>query len=124
MEAAIAKFLMENEMTPALPYTQPRTKDVFYKKHDYVYDEYYDCSLCPAGEILKISNIKEGYREYKSPKYICAACAFLAQCTESKDHQKVVAGHFRKGYEEEVDHLTPEASKRGKRDLCEAHGNN
>jgi len=62
---AITKFLMENKMTPALPYTRPRTKDGFFRKYDYVYDEFYDCYLCPAGEILKYSTtIKEGYREY------------------------------------------------------------
>jgi hypothetical protein len=29
-------------MTPALPYTRPRTKEGYMKKHEYVYDEYYD----------------------------------------------------------------------------------
>ncbi len=30
---------------------------------------------------------------------------FLAQCTESKDHQKVVTGHIWQKYVEESDHL-------------------
>uniref|UniRef100_UPI001CF94336 IS1182 family transposase n=1 Tax=Metabacillus niabensis TaxID=324854 RepID=UPI001CF94336 len=88
---AITKYLIENDIIPAVPYTRPRTKDGFFRKHEYVYDEHFDCYLCPAGEILKYSTTtKEGYREYKSPKHICATCPFLAQCTESKDHQKVV----------------------------------
>lgn len=33
---AISKYLLENEITPALPYTRPRTKDGFFRKHDYV----------------------------------------------------------------------------------------
>ncbi|WP_436799751.1 transposase [Peribacillus frigoritolerans] len=46
--------------------------------------------LCPSGETLKYSTTnKEGYREYKSPKQICATCSYLSRCTESKDHQKV-----------------------------------
>ena len=103
---AIAKFLFENEMTPALPYTRPRTKEGFFRKHDYVYDEHYDCYLCPAGEVLKYSTTnKEGYREYKSPKHICAVCPFLSQCKESKDHQKVVTRHIWQEYVEEADHL-------------------
>jgi hypothetical protein len=58
---AIAKFLLENEMTPALPYTRPRKKDGFFRKYDYVYDEFYDCYLCPAGEVLNYSTTtKEG----------------------------------------------------------------
>ncbi len=44
---AITKFLFDQEIQPALPYTRPKTKDGFLRKHDYVYDEYYDCYLCP-----------------------------------------------------------------------------
>jgi hypothetical protein len=39
---AIAQYVFENVMTPALPYTRPRTKEGYMKKHEYVYDEYYD----------------------------------------------------------------------------------
>jgi transposase len=103
---AITKYLFENGMTPALPYTRTRTKEGFFRKHEYVYDEHFDCYLCPAGEVLKYSTTtKEGYREYKSPKHICATCPFLAQCTESKDHQKVVTRHIWQEYVEEADHL-------------------
>lgn len=103
---AITRYLLEQEMTPALPYTRPRTKEGFFRKHDYVYDEYFDCYLCPAGEVLAYSTTnKEGYREYKSPKQICATCPFLTRCTESKDHQKVVTRHIWQEYVEEADHL-------------------
>lgn len=103
---AITKYLFENEMTPALPYTRPRTKEGFFRKHDYVYDEHYDCYLCPAGKVLKYSTTnKEGYREYKSPKQVCASCPFLAKCTNSKDHQKVVTRHIWQEHVEEADHL-------------------
>ncbi|MFP3509743.1 transposase [Peribacillus sp. SIMBA_075] len=58
------------------------------------------------GEILKYSTTnKEGYREYKSPKHICKTCSFLSQCTESKDHQKVVTRHIWQENMEEADHL-------------------
>lgn len=103
---AISNYLLENEITPALPYTRPRTKDGFFRKHEYVYDEHFDCYLCPASDVLKYSTTnKEGYREYKSPKHICAKCPFLEQCTESKDHQKVVTRHIWQEYVEEADHL-------------------
>ena len=65
-----------------------------------------DCYICPAGEILTYSTTtKEGYREYKSPKQICATCPFLEQCTQSKDHQKVVIRHIWQEYVEEAEHL-------------------
>ena len=35
---AITSYLFENEMTPALPYTRPRTKEGFFRKHEYVVD--------------------------------------------------------------------------------------
>ncbi len=30
-----------------LPYKRPMTKEGFFKKYEYVYDEYYDCYICP-----------------------------------------------------------------------------
>ena len=35
-----------------MPYKRPMTKKGFFKKYDYVFDEYYDCMICPANEIL------------------------------------------------------------------------
>ncbi|WP_230303367.1 transposase, partial [Peribacillus simplex] len=70
----------------------------------YVYDEHFDCYLCPSGETLKYSTTnKEGYREYKSPKQICTTCSFLSRCTESKDCKKVVTRHIWQTHVEEAD---------------------
>ncbi|MGD6944529.1 IS1182 family transposase [Cytobacillus gottheilii] len=103
---AITKYLIEHEITPALPYTRPRTKDGFFRKHEYVYDEHFDCYICPAGKILNYSTTtKEGYREYKSSKQTCATCSLLHQCTQSKIHQKVVTRHIWQEYVEEAEHL-------------------
>ncbi|MDF9759910.1 hypothetical protein OKW24_001683 [Peribacillus simplex] len=83
---AITSYLFGHKITPALPYSRPRTKEGFFCKHDYVYDEHFDCYPCPSDEILKYSTTnKEGYLEYKSPKHICVTCPFLSKCTESKD---------------------------------------
>lgn len=103
---AIANFLLENQMLPVLPYTRPKTKDGFFRKHDYVYDEHYDCYLCPQGEVLQYTTTtKEGYRQYKSNSSICAECPFLSQCTESKNHQKLIQRHIWEAYVEEAEHL-------------------
>ncbi|MED3761870.1 transposase, partial [Peribacillus frigoritolerans] len=89
-----------------VPYTRPRTKEGFFRKQDYVYDEHFDCYLCPSGETLKYSTTnKEGYREYKLPKQICTTCSFLSRCTKSKDCQKVVTRHIWQTHVEEADHL-------------------
>lgn len=103
---AITNFLLENQMLPVLPYTHPKTKDGFFRKHEYVYDEYYNCYLCPQGQVLKYTTTtKEGYRQYKSNPTICANCPWLLQCTESKNHQKLIQRHIWETYMEEAEHL-------------------
>jgi hypothetical protein len=52
---AITSCLIENEITPALPYTRPGTKEGFFRKHEYVYGEYFDSYLCSVVEVLKYS---------------------------------------------------------------------
>ena len=75
-------------------YSRPKTKDGFFPKYEYVYDEYYDCMICPNNQILNYSTTnREGYREYKSCGATCASCPYLAQCTNSKDHVKMVTRH-------------------------------
>ena len=103
---AIASYLFGNDITPAFPYTRPRTKEGYFRKHEYVYDEHFDCYLCPANETLKYTTTtKEGYRQYKSNPYICADCPFLSQCTQSQTHQKLIQRHVWEEYVEEADHL-------------------
>lgn len=103
---ALTKFLFEHEIQPALPYTRPKTKDGFLRKHEYVYDEYYDCYLCPEGQILEYSTTtKDGKRQYKSNPTQCATCPLLAQCTNSKDHRKIIERHIWAHHVEEADHL-------------------
>lgn len=50
---AIAKLILEDGKVPVMPYKRLMTKKGFFKKQDYVYDEYYDCYLCPQNQVLK-----------------------------------------------------------------------
>ena len=103
---AIAKLLLDDEVLPVFPYKQPMTKEGFFRKHEYVYDEFYDCYICPANKILKYSTTdREGYREYKSNCSDCEACPYLSQCTESKNHVKVVTRHIWEPYMETVEDI-------------------
>ena len=96
---AITNFLLENQMLPVLPYTRPKTKDGFFRKHDYVYDEHNDCYICPNDQTLSyVTTTKEGYRQFKSNPTICANCPFLKQCTESKNHTKLIQRHIWEAY--------------------------
>ena len=90
----IAKLLMDDGITPIFPYTRTRAKKGFFRKNDFIYDEYYDCYICPNNQVLKYSTTnRDGYREYKSNPKLCETCPHIAQCTESKLHQKVVVRH-------------------------------
>lgn len=103
---AITKYLLDRKMLPVLPYTRPRTKTGFFYKNDYVYDEHYDCYLCPEDEILRYSTTnKEGYREYKSLSDVCLHCPSIQKCTASQNKQKVVTRHIWQEYVEETEHL-------------------
>lgn len=100
----IAKQIIDAGRIPSMPYKRPMTKKGFLKKYDYVYDEYCDCMICPANEILKYSTTnREGYREYKSNPAKCAVCPYKEKCTESKTNQKVVMRHIWEKYIELVE---------------------
>ena len=103
---AIARLLLNDGITPILPYKCPMTKEGFYKKYEYVYDEHYDCYICPNNKILAYSTTnREGYKEYKSCGTVCAACPYLKKCTLSKDHVKVVTRHVWEEYMEQCEDI-------------------
>ena len=101
---AIAKKLKDAGIDLVSTYSRPKTKDGFFPKHQYVYDEYFDCYLCPANEVLCYSTTnREGYREYKSDPRVCKHCPYLSQCTQSQAHVKVVARHVWQDAVDEAD---------------------
>lgn len=96
---AIAKMLIDDGIAPIFPYKRPMTKEGFFRKHEYVYDEYYDCYICPNNQVLKYSTTnREGYREYKSNPAVCESCPNLSKCTNSKSHQKLITRHIWEPY--------------------------
>jgi transposase len=77
------------------PYKRPMGKEGFFRPHEYVYDEYYDCVLCPADKALPYRTTnRKGYREYKSDPAVCSGCPMRPRCTESKSCQKTVMRHI------------------------------
>ena len=103
---AIAHQLIEDGIQPLFPYKRPMTKDGFFKKHEYAYDEYNDCYICPENHVLEYSTTnRDGYKEYKSKGYQCKGCASIHQCTESKQHVKLITRHVWEEYMEEAEDI-------------------
>ncbi len=103
---AIAKEVFRDNKILVSSYKRPMTKKGFFKKYDYVYDEYYDCYICPNNEILKYSTTnRDGYKEYKSNHKKCNKCQLRYKCTESKNKTKVINRHIWEDYLEETEHI-------------------
>ena len=101
---AIAKLLLDNQIEPLFPYKRPATKDGFFKKYDYVYDEYHDCYICPGNQLLTYRTTnREGYREYK--RRDCSGCPHLHMCTHSKEQVKLVTRHVWEEYLERTEDI-------------------
>lgn len=97
----IMREIIQRGMIPVVPYKCPMTKKGFFKKTEYVYDEYYDCYICPANKLLHYSTTnREGYREYKSNPLECSQCPYIEKCTMSRNHTKVVTRHIWSEYME------------------------
>ena len=102
----ISKYLLDGGIRPVMPYTRPHTKEGLFRKHDYVYDEYYDCFICPAGQVLPYeTTTRDGYRMYRSDPKKCIQCPFRSQCTESREAVKRLSRHIWADYLDEVEHL-------------------
>jgi transposase len=104
--AAICWRVMKDGKIPVLPYKCPMTKKGFFKKYEYAYDEYYDCYVCPANQVLHYKTTdKEGYRHYESRRAICENCPLKAQCLTSATGKKTILRHVWEGYSEEAEHI-------------------
>jgi hypothetical protein len=110
----IMKQIFDSGRKAATPYKRPMTKKGFFKKYEYIYDEYYDYIICPENQILKYSTTnREGYREYKSNPKQCVNCPSLYKCTESKNHTKIITRHIWEEYIEKAEDIrhTPEGKE-------------
>lgn len=100
----ICKKVIDDKRNISTPYKRPMTSKGFFKSYDYVYDEYYDCIVCPANQVLNYSTTnRNGNREYKSNPVICRDCPHLNSCTHSRNHQKVVQKHIWEDYIERAE---------------------
>ena len=97
----ICKKVFDDSRVLSTAYKRPQTMKGGHDWWKYVYDEYYDCIICPEYQILNYSTTnRDGYREYKSDPKICANCPTRHLCTHSKDCVKTVTRHIWADYVE------------------------
>lgn len=110
----ICKQIIDDLKQPIMPYKRPMGKKGNFKPYEFVYDEYYNCVICPNNEVLKYSTTnRDGYKEFKSNPKICKNCPYLEQCTQSSAHTKIVTRHVWADYIEIAEDIrhTPEGKE-------------
>lgn len=107
----ICKKIFDDGRVISTAYKRPYTMKGGHEWWKFVYDEYFDCVICPEYQTLEYSTTnRDGYREYKSNPEICKNCPTRELCTKSKDCKKTVTKHIWHKYielAEDVRH-TPE----------------
>ncbi len=69
----------------SMPHKQPITRKDVLPWYEYVYNDYYDCVLCPQYKVMEYATTnREGYRKCKSKCYICKDYQVRNQCTVRK----------------------------------------
>lgn len=100
---AICRTIIKDNYTPLMPYKRPMTKKGYFKKYEYVYDEGFDCYLCPNDRVLEYSTTqRNGYKLYKSNPKDCEGCPYIKKCTSSKNKQKIITRHVWEEYKEQA----------------------
>ncbi|MDO4200440.1 MAG: IS1182 family transposase [Clostridia bacterium] len=95
----ICKKVIDDGKEIITPYKRPMTKKGFFHSYEFVYDEYYDCVICPNNKVLKYSTTnRDGYKEFKSNPKDCEKCQYRDKCTNSEIHQKIVTKHIWSDY--------------------------
>lgn len=106
MTPATCRAIVQNDQIPYMPYKRPKIKKGFFKKYEYVYDEEYDCYLCPNDKILMYATTtRNGYRQYKSDPKDCKDCPLRNKCTKSKNMTKVIERHLWEEFREYADEI-------------------
>jgi transposase len=91
----VRKGILERELFGVMGYKRPNKREGYFYKRCYRYDPEQDSYRCPAGGILLYRTTNRlGYREYVSNPARCLDCAVRRQCTQSRNHQKLVTRYL------------------------------
>lgn len=102
--AAVTEGLQERDIYAVMGYRRPTHRDGYFHKREFRYDQKLDVYLCPNGQLIPYRTTnREGYRQYHSDPEQCRACPVRGQCTESRNHTKVVTRHVWEESKENID---------------------
>lgn len=97
----ICKQILEDARIPVMPYKRYHGKKELFRPYEFEYDRENDCVICPYHQKLRYSTTnRDGYREYKSDRKVCANCPMRLKCTQSKNCQKTFTRHIWADYME------------------------
>jgi hypothetical protein len=101
---AVCKGIIERGLYGVMGYRRPSHREGCFYKRAYKYDAETDSYRCPAGQVIHFRGTnRNGYREYASDARQCANCPLRLQCTQSKNHQKLITRHVWQGFKEQID---------------------
>lgn len=112
--AAICHGLEQRDIYGVIGYTRLPHRPGFFHKREYLYDEHYDCYLCPQNQVLSYRTTnRDGFRQYASDPKVCASCPVRTRCTTSKSGVKEITRHVWQAAKEAVDarRLDPEGKR-------------
>ena len=102
----IARQLIKDQIVPLLPYKRPLGKGGPYGKAAFVYDEYFDCYICPENQILRYGTTdRRGVRHYRSSREVCERCPVRAACFSSRAKNRIITRHIWEPYLEQAEDI-------------------
>ncbi|UCZ55170.1 IS1182 family transposase [Bacillus shivajii] len=107
----LCKGLEDRNIMGVIAHRRFKPKKGYLPKWKFHYDKVSNTYVCPNGKSLTYSTTnREGYRQYHSNPADCVNCPLLSQCTNSKNHKKVITRHVWEDSKEKVrEHrLSPE----------------
>lgn len=90
----ICRGLQSRKIFAVIAHRRFHPKQGLIPKWKFEYDAKNNVYICPAGQELAYRTTdRKGYRQYGSDPAQCERCPLLSQCTQSKNHRKVVTRH-------------------------------
>ncbi|MBN6185562.1 IS1182 family transposase [Aneurinibacillus sp. BA2021] len=95
LTAPICKGLEERKIFGVIAHRRYQSTKGTIPKRMFQYQRETNSYVCPNGQTLLYSTTdRNGYRQYKSDPKQCQECPLLAQCTQSKNQQRIITRHI------------------------------